>query len=209
MVRSVPRAKRRLEQIGGIAGAGRAAGADQRMGLVDEQDDRRRRLLHLVDHRAQPLLELALHRRAGLHQADVEHAESHAAQRRRHVAGRDTLRKALDHRGLADAGLAGEDRIVLTPPHQHVDDLADFVVAAEDRIHLAGFRLRGEILGEAVERGGAFRPGGLLRRPACRRRPSPSRPSDAGFLPPSRPRSCGIRGEDDRPISWRIPAIDW
>ena len=34
----------------------------------------------------------------------------HAAQRRRHVAGRDALGKALDDRGLADAGLAGEDR---------------------------------------------------------------------------------------------------
>ena len=32
--------QRRLEQIGGIAGAGRAAGADQGVGLVDEQDDR-------------------------------------------------------------------------------------------------------------------------------------------------------------------------
>ena len=138
MVRSVPRASARLEQIRGIAGAGRPAGADQRMGLVDEQDDRRRRALHLVDHRAQPLLELALHRGAGLHQADIERAKPHAAQRRRHVARGDALREALDHRGLADAGLAGEDRIVLPPPHQHVDDLADFLVAAEDRVHLAG-----------------------------------------------------------------------
>ena len=63
-----------------------------------------------------------------------------AAQRRRHVAGRDALGEALDDRGLADAGLAGEDRIVLPPPHQHVDDLADLLVAAEDRVHLAATR---------------------------------------------------------------------
>ena len=162
MVRSVPRAKRRLEQIGGIAGAGRSAGANQGMGFVDEQDDGGRRLLHLVDHRTQTLFELALHRRTGLHQADVERAQLHAAQRRRNVAGRNALREALDHRGLADAGVAGEDRIVLAPPHQHIDDLADFLVAAQDRIHIAGLRLGGEILGEAIKRGGAFRPRCLL-----------------------------------------------
>ena len=82
----------------------------------------------------------------------------HAAQRRRHVAGRDALREALDHRRLADAGFAGEDRVVLAPAHQHVDDLADFLVAAEDRIHLAGLGLRGEVLREAVERRRALRP---------------------------------------------------
>ena len=34
--------QRGLEQVGGVAGAGRAAGADQRVRLVDEQDDRLR-----------------------------------------------------------------------------------------------------------------------------------------------------------------------
>ena len=46
-------------------------------------------------------------------------------QRRRHVARGDAQREALDHRGLAHAGLAGEDRVVLPAPHQDVDDLAD------------------------------------------------------------------------------------
>ena len=95
----------------------------------------RRRGLHLVDHRAQPLLELALHRRARLHEADVENAELDAPQRRRDVARGDALREAFDDRRLADARFAGQDRIVLAPAHQNVDDLTDFVVAAEDRVH--------------------------------------------------------------------------
>ena len=66
--------ERRLEQVGRVARARRAARADQRVGFVDEQDDRRRRGLHFVDDRAQTLLEFALHRGAGLHQADVERA---------------------------------------------------------------------------------------------------------------------------------------
>ena len=45
----------RLEQVGGVALAGRAAGADQGVGLVDEQDDRLRRRLDLGDHRLEPV----------------------------------------------------------------------------------------------------------------------------------------------------------
>ncbi len=111
--------------------------------------------------RSVPRVELALHGSACLHEADVEHAQSHAAQRRRHVARRDALRKTLHHGGLADAGFAGQDRVVLTPPHQHVDDLADLVVTAKNRIHVARFRLGGEILGKAIESRGALRSGGL------------------------------------------------
>ena len=66
-------------------------------------------------------------------------------QRGRHVAVGDALGEAFDHRGLADAGLADEDRVVLAPAHQDVDDLPDFVVAADDRIDLALARLRGQV----------------------------------------------------------------
>ena len=148
--------ERRFQEVGGIAGAGCAAGANQGMGFVDEQDDRGGRALHLVDHRAKALLELALHRRAGLHQADIEGAEPDIAQRRRHVAGGDALRESFDHRRLADAGFAGENRIVLPPSHQNVDQLADLFVATQDGIHLARFGLGCEILREPIERCRAF-----------------------------------------------------
>ena len=69
--------ERGLQQVGGVAGARGAAGADQRVRLVDEEDDRRLGGLHLLDHRPQPLLELALHARARLHQPDVEHPQAH------------------------------------------------------------------------------------------------------------------------------------
>src|SRR5690606_13987423 len=70
----------------------------------------------------------------------------------RHVAGDDALGEALDHRGLADAGLAGEDRVVLAAAHEDVDQLADFLVAADDGVHLAAAGLFGEVDGEALER---------------------------------------------------------
>jgi hypothetical protein len=95
---------------------------------------------------------ITFHRGAGLHQPDIEHTKPHPLERRRHVAGRDTLGEALDDGRFADAGLAGQDRIVLTAPHQDIDELTDLVVASENRVHLAGLGLGGQVLRIAIER---------------------------------------------------------
>ena len=147
-----PARQRRLEQVRGITGPGRATRANQRVGLVDEQDDRLRRRLHVFDHLPQPVLEFALHARAGLQQADVERVERDVAQRRRHVAARQAQREAFHDRRLADARLARQDRIVLPAPHQDVHDLPDFLVAPADRIDLALARALGQVRGIALER---------------------------------------------------------
>ena len=47
------------------------------------------------------------------------------------VAADDPLGQALDDGGLADAGLADEDRVVLRPPREDLDDPPDLVVAAD------------------------------------------------------------------------------
>jgi hypothetical protein len=197
MVRSSPRAR---------AGLSRLAGADHRVRLVDEQDHRFRRPLDLVDHRLQPVLELPLDPGPGLEQPEIEQAERDVAVRGGHVPGRDTQGEPLDHGGLADAGLADQDRIVLPPPRKDVDHLADLGVPAADRIDLAGPGGGGEVDRELVERGGLRRlPFGLLaaggrkrrgssgrdrrdRRGSCRRLPDPhvlDRPAEqlAGVLP--------------------------
>ncbi len=143
------------------------------MGLVDEQDDRLGRRLDLVDHLTQALLELALHAGAGLHQSDVERAQGHVAQHRRHVAVDDAAGEALDHRGLADPGLAGEDRVVLTPPQQDVDHLADLGVAADDLVDLALAGAGGEVdgeLGQGLALGGGARDGFARRGETLARR---------------------------------------
>ncbi len=54
-----------------------------------------------------------------------------------HVAVDDAQRQALDDRGLADARLADQHRIVLGPARQHLDGAADFLVAADHRVELA------------------------------------------------------------------------
>src|SRR5687767_6758746 len=106
------------------------------MCLVDEENDRLRRRLHLFDDLAQALLELPFHACSGLEQREVEGADADAEQLRWDIAGGDALCEALDDGGFPDAGLASQDRVVLTPAHQDVDDLPDLLVAANHRVEL-------------------------------------------------------------------------
>ena len=178
IVRSSPRASAGFSRLAASFWPACAAGADQRMRFVDEENDRLGAGLGLLDHRFQPVLEFALHARAGLQQAEIESAQGDVAQCRRHVAGRDAQREALDDRGLADARFAGEDRIVLPTARQDVDHLTDFEVAPEDRIDLAGLGLRREVDRELVERRRS-RPAGFRpnRCPPLRSRPPASSPA--------------------------------
>ncbi|MDT4808633.1 hypothetical protein FQZ97_414990 [compost metagenome] len=145
--------QRRLEQVGRIALPGLAARADHGVGLVDEEHDRVRALLHFGDHVLQAVLELALHARAGLQEAHVERVQRHGAQRLGHVLRGDAQCQPFDHGRLADAGLAREDRVVLATAHQDVDDLADLGVAADHRVERTVLRALREVRGELVERG--------------------------------------------------------
>ena len=63
----------------------------------------------------------------------------------RHVAGDDAQGEPLDDGRLADAGLAGQDRVVLPPPRQDVDDLPDLEIAADDRVDVALLGAVGEV----------------------------------------------------------------
>ena len=163
-------------------------------------------LAHLVEHAFQPLLELAAIFRAGDQRAHVEREQALVLDAVGHVAVGDAQRQALGDRGLADAGLADQHRIVLGPAREHLDGAADFLVAADDRVELALARRLGEVAGIFLQRVvavlGALRVGGaaaaqlldrgveVLRRQARpwrarRRRRCPWRaPSPAGCARP-------------------------
>ena len=69
-----------------------------------------------------------------------------------HVAAHDALGQALDDRGLADAGLADQHRVVLGAAREDLDDAADLLVAADDRVELALLGERGEVAAVLLER---------------------------------------------------------
>ena len=102
----------RLEHVGGVDRPFGAAGADERVQLVDEQD----RVLgpaDLVHDRLDALFELAAVLRAGDHHRQVEHDDPAVAQQLGDVAVDDHLGQAFDDGRLADAGLAEQHRVVL------------------------------------------------------------------------------------------------
>ena len=120
----------------------------------------------LVDHRLQALLELAAVLRAGDHPAEVERDDALAGQRLGDLVADDPLGDALDDRGLADAGLAEQHRVVLRPAREDLDRLLDLVGPADHGIELALAGLLREVAAELLERLGVF---------ACSRPPRPPR----------------------------------
>ena len=106
----------------------------------------------LLEHRLQALLELAAVLGARHQLADVERDEPLVLERLGHVAVDDALRQPLDDGRLADARLPDQHRVVLGAAREHLDHAADLLVAADDRVELAGAGLLGEVAGEALER---------------------------------------------------------
>src|SRR2546426_1110007 len=65
----------------------------------------------------------------------------------------DLLGEALDDCRLADAWLADQNRVVLGPPGEDLDDALDLLLASDDRVELALAGELREIAGEFVEDG--------------------------------------------------------
>ena len=128
--------ERRLEDVRGVDRALGRAGPDEGVQLVDEED-RVVRVAQLLDDLLEPLLELAAVLRAGDERADVEGQDALVEQRLGHVAGDDPVGQALGDRGLADARLADQRRVVLRPAAEDLDDPLDLLLAADDRVELA------------------------------------------------------------------------
>ena len=139
--------QRRLEQVGRIHGAVRLAGADERVHLVDEQDDAAGGGRHLLQHRLEPLLELAAILCPRDQCAHVECKQLLVLQALGHVAVDDALSKTLDDGGLADAGLPDQHRIVLGATGKHLHGAAYFLVAADHWVDLALAGGLGEVAG--------------------------------------------------------------
>ena len=123
---------------------------DQRVQLVDEQDDVAAGV-DLLEHLLQAFLEVTAVAAAGHQRTQVEGVELLVLQRLGDLAVHDGLREALHHGGLADAGLTDQHRVVLGATGQHLHDPLDFLLAADDRVELALHGRRGQVAAELVE----------------------------------------------------------
>ena len=166
--------QRRLEQVAGVhRAARRRAGADERVDLVDEED-RVLFLLQPLEHLLDALLEVAAVARAGDERAEVERVDLRRPQHVGHLPFVNAQRQPLGQRGLADARLADEQRVVLAAAAQHLDHPLELERAADQRIDLARRGARHQVGGKRLERigcgGGALlAANGRRRRIALRR----------------------------------------
>ena len=168
---SSPRASGGLQQVARVHGALGRPRAHHRVQLVDEEDDLALRILHRLEHGLEPLLELAAVLRAGDERAHVERHDALALEAFGHVAPHDALGQALHDRRLAHARRADQHRVVLGAAREDLDDAADLLVAADDRVELALLGERGEVAPVLLER-----LVGALRRLGSSRAGRPGRP---------------------------------
>ncbi len=146
------RTERRLQKVRRIhrPAAGRTR-ADDRVDFVDEQD-RVRHPFEFGDDLLQSLLEIAAIAGAREQRAHVERIDHGFRQHFGHFAFDDLARQAFRDRGLADAGIADIERVVLAAAAEDLHRAIDLRPATDQRIDLAVFRLLVEIDGELVER---------------------------------------------------------
>jgi hypothetical protein len=126
----------RLEEVARRDGALGRPRPDDRVQLVDEEDDLALGRGDLLQDGLEPLLELSPVLRAGHERTDVERPHALSLQSLRHIAGDDALRETLRDRRLAHAGLADQDGVVLRAPGEHLDRAADLLVAADHGVEL-------------------------------------------------------------------------
>ena len=146
----LPARQGRLQDVGGVERPFGRARAHEGVQLVDEHDDVRV-LGELLHDRLQALLELPAVLRARDDQRDVEGEDALVGQEVRHVAADNLLSEPFDDGGLADAGLADEDRVVLRAAAEHLLDPLELVVAPDQRVELVLHRRLGQVAAELGE----------------------------------------------------------
>jgi len=123
-------------------------------------------LAQLRQNRFEALLEIAAILGTGQQCAHVERVYHAVRENFRHLAVDDLLGQTLGDGGLADAGLADVQRIILAAPAQDLNGAFDLVRPSNQRVDLAGTRAFVEVDGKDIQRAalGARAVVGLVRR---------------------------------------------
>ncbi len=102
----------------------------------------------------QALLEVTAVAGTGDERAEVERVELLVLQRLGNIALDDRLGQTFDDGGLADAGLADQDGVVLGTAGEDLHDPLRLLLAPDDRVELVVARGLGEVATELVEHRG-------------------------------------------------------
>ncbi len=148
----IARGQQRLEQIRSVHDtAGSGTRADDGVDFVNEQD-RLWTFFQLAEQRLEAFLEVAAIFGAGQQGTQVERIDDAAGQQIRHLVVDDALGQAFGDRGLANARLSHQQRVVLAPTSEDLRDTLDLQLAADQwidtplacqLIEVAGIRVQG------------------------------------------------------------------
>jgi hypothetical protein len=137
--------QQRLQHVAGVHGAFGCAGAHHGVHFVYKQQHFASRVGDFFQYGFQALFELAAVFGARDQSAHIELDQALALKALRHVALDDTLRQAFDDGSLADPRLANQGGVVLGAARDDLHHAADLLVAADDRVELAGAGLGGQV----------------------------------------------------------------
>ena len=139
----------RFEDVGRIHGAFDGTSPNELMDFVDEEDDRVV-LFNRVEDALDPFFKFTTVLGTGNDTGQIEGENALVQQAVGHIASDDALGQTFGDGRLADARGADEDRIVLGPAAEDLDDAADFLFPADDRVD---FPLFGPFIKVAAELG--------------------------------------------------------
>ena len=142
----------RLEHIRRIHRAFGRTRADDRVQLVDEQNDLALGVGDFFQKRFQSIFKFAAEFCARDHRADVHRDDPLVFERIRDIAADDATGETFNDCGLAHAGITDEHGIIFRAAREHLHDPADLVIAADDRIDLAAAGQRGQVASVFLER---------------------------------------------------------
>jgi hypothetical protein len=97
-------------------------------------------------------LEIAAVAGPGQERPHVERENGGVAQHVGYLAVHDAAGEPLRDRGLADAGVADEQRVVLLPPAEHLDGAVDLGLAPDQGVNLAFLRFFVEVYAISLKR---------------------------------------------------------
>ena len=141
-----------FDDVAGIHRAFGAAGPDDGVHLVDEEDDVLV-LSDLVHHGLDAFLELAAILGARDHQRQVQHDDPLVAENLRDVAFHNLLSEAFDDGRLAHARLAEQHGVVLRAAAENLDHALNLGLAPDHRVHVAFAGDLGEVAAEGFQGG--------------------------------------------------------
>ena len=126
----------RLHDVGGIAGTFGGTGTNERVQLINEQNDFTLAGGDFLEERLEPFFKFTTILGPGNHRAQIHGHEPFVFQGFRHITAHDAAGQAFGNGGLAHARFADEDGIVFGATGEHLHDAADFLVATDDGVNL-------------------------------------------------------------------------